>query len=59
MRVYCPLGKETFDGATTETAPPEEIVAELRYADAMLNTGKDCAGVFQAALEASESTFES
>jgi len=36
---------------------PEEIVAKLRDADAMLNTGKDLAGVFQV-LEASESTFE-
>ena len=36
---------------------PEQIVAKLRDADAMLNAGKDVAHVLQA-LEVSESTFE-
>ena len=36
---------------------PEQIVAKLRDADAMLNSGKDLAVVLQA-LEVSESTFE-
>ena len=36
---------------------PEEIVAKLRDADAMLNAGKDLAAVLQA-LEVSESTLE-
>jgi transposase-like protein len=36
---------------------PEEIVAKLRDADAMLNAGKDLAAVLQA-LEISESTLE-
>ena len=37
---------------------PEEIVAKLRDAEAMLNAGKDLAAVLQA-LEVSESTLES
>jgi len=36
---------------------PEQIVAKLRDADAMLNSGKDLAVVLQA-LEVSESTYE-
>jgi putative transposase len=36
---------------------PEEIVAELRDADAMLNAGKDLAAVLQA-LEFSESPLD-
>ena len=36
---------------------PEQIIAKLRDADAMLNTGKDLAVVLQA-LEISESTYE-
>ena len=36
---------------------PEEIVAKLRDADAMLNAGKDLAAVLQA-LEVSESTLD-
>ena len=36
---------------------PDEIVAKLRDADAMLNAGKDLAAVLQA-LEASDSTLE-
>ena len=36
---------------------PEEVVAKLRDADAMLNAGKDMAAVLQA-LEVSESTLE-
>jgi transposase-like protein len=36
---------------------PEEIVAKLRDAEAMLNAGKDLAAVLQA-LEVSESTFD-
>jgi putative transposase len=36
---------------------PERIVAKLRDADAMLNSGKDLAVVLQA-LEVSESTYE-
>jgi putative transposase len=36
---------------------PEEVVAQLRDADAMLNAGKDLAPVLQA-LEVSESTLE-
>ena len=36
---------------------PEEVVAKLRDADAMLNAGKDLAAVLQA-LEVSESTLE-
>ena len=36
---------------------PEEVVATLRDADAMLNAGKDLAAVLQA-LEVSESTLE-
>jgi len=36
---------------------PEEIVAKLRVADAILNAGKDLAAVLQA-LELSESTLE-
>ena len=36
---------------------PEQIVAKLRDADAMLNSGKDLAVVLQT-LEVSESTFE-
>ena len=36
---------------------PEQIVAKLRDADAMLSAGKDIAVVLQA-LEVSESTFE-
>jgi putative transposase len=36
---------------------PEEIVAKLRDAEAMLNAGKDLAVVLQA-LEFSESTFD-
>ena len=35
---------------------PEQIVAKLRDADAMLNAGKDLAAVLQA-LEVSESTY--
>jgi hypothetical protein len=35
---------------------PEQIVAKLRDADAMLNAGKDLAAVLQA-LEISEATF--
>jgi hypothetical protein len=35
---------------------PEQIVRKLRDADAMLNSGKDLAGVLQA-LEVSESTY--
>ena len=36
---------------------PEQIVAKLRDADAMLNAGKDLAAVLQA-LEVSDSTLE-
>jgi hypothetical protein len=36
---------------------PEEIVAKLRDANAMLNAGKDLAAVLQA-LEVSESTLD-
>ena len=36
---------------------PEEVVAKLRDADAMLNAGKDLAAVLQA-FEVSESTLE-
>ena len=36
---------------------PEQIVAKLRDADAMLNSGKDLAVVLQT-LEVSESTYE-
>jgi putative transposase len=36
---------------------PDEIVAKLRDADAMLNVGKDLAAVLQA-LEVSDSTLE-
>jgi len=36
---------------------PEEIVAKLRDADAMLNAGKDLAAVLQA-LEVSDSTLD-
>lgn len=36
---------------------PEQIVAKLRDADAMLNAGKDLAAVLQA-LEVSESTLD-
>jgi transposase-like protein len=36
---------------------PEQIIAKLRDADAMLNSGKDLAVVLQA-LEISESTYE-
>jgi putative transposase len=36
---------------------PDEIVAKLRDADAMLNAGKDLAAVLQA-LEVSDSTLE-
>ena len=36
---------------------PDEIVAKLRNADAMLNAGKDLAAVLQAA-EVSDSTLE-
>jgi putative transposase len=36
---------------------PEEVVAKLRDADAMLNVGKDLAAVLQA-LEVSESTLD-
>ena len=36
---------------------PEQIVAKLRDADAMLNAGKDLAVVLQS-LEVSESTYE-
>ncbi len=36
---------------------PEEIVARLRDADAMLNAGKDLAAVLQA-LEISDTTFD-
>lgn len=36
---------------------PEEVVAKLRDADAMLNTAKDLAAVLQA-LEISESTLD-
>ena len=36
---------------------PEEIVAKLCDAEAMLNAGKDLAAVLQA-LEVSESTFD-
>jgi transposase-like protein len=36
---------------------PEEVVAKLRDADAMLNAGKDLAAVLQA-LEVSESTLD-
>ena len=35
---------------------PEQIVRKLRDADAMLNAGKDLAGVLQA-LEISEATY--
>lgn len=37
---------------------PEDVVAKLTDADAMLNAGKDLAAVLQA-LEISESTLES
>lgn len=40
-----------------KTHRPEEVVAKLRDADAMLTTGKDLAAVLQA-LEISESTLE-
>ena len=36
---------------------PDEIVAKLRDADALLNAGKDLAAVLQA-LEVSDSTLE-
>ena len=36
---------------------PEEIVAKLRDADAMLNAGKDLAAVLKT-LEVSKSTFD-
>lgn len=36
---------------------PEQIVAKLRDADVMLNTGKDLAAVLQS-LEVSQSTYE-
>ena len=36
---------------------PEQIVAKLRDADVMLNTGKDLAAVLQT-LEVSQSTYE-
>jgi putative transposase len=36
---------------------PEEIVAKLRDAEAMLNVGKELAAVLQA-VEVSESTFD-
>lgn len=36
---------------------PEQIVAKLRDADVMLNTGKDLAAVLQA-LEVSEATYQ-
>jgi putative transposase len=36
---------------------PEEVVAKLRDADAMLNTGRDLAAVLQT-LEVSESTLD-
>ena len=66
MKVYCPCGEEAFDDEeTTEEAQarrgrkkhrPEEIVAKLRDADAMLNAGKELAVVLQT-LEISEATL--
>jgi len=52
------LGKEIF--MTTrgrKRHSPEQIIAKLRDADALLNAGKDLAVALQA-LEISESTYE-
>jgi putative transposase len=51
------MGKETL--MTTRRRKrhsPEQVVAKLRDADAMLNAGKDLAAVLQA-LEVSEATY--
>jgi hypothetical protein len=57
IKVYALLG----EGASMTSKPrlkhgPEKIVAKLRYADGMLNAGKDLAAVLQA-LEISEATL--
>jgi putative transposase len=53
------LGKEIFEMTTKRRKrhSPEQIIAKLRDADAMLNAGKDLAVVLQT-LEASQSTYE-
>jgi hypothetical protein len=39
IKVYVPLGEETFDDIrTTEKHKPEQIVAKLRDADTILTT---------------------
>jgi putative transposase len=59
MKVFSPLGKETFSMSTKRRTrhSPEQIVRKLRDADAMLNAGKDLAAVLQA-LAISESTLD-
>jgi transposase-like protein len=51
-------GKETFEMTKNRARKhtPEQIVAKLRDADVMLNTGKDLAAVLQS-LEISEQTY--
>jgi hypothetical protein len=42
MKVYATVRKETFDDIKRlNKRKPEQIVAKLRDADAMLNAGKD------------------
>lgn len=57
MKVTRKPGKERLDvHQETQAACPEQIVAKLRDADAMLNAGQDLAAVLQR-LEISEATF--
>ena len=57
IRVYSPTREEAFDDVQTmDEAQAEQIVAKLRAADAMLNTGKDLTTVLQA-LEIGEATI--
>jgi putative transposase len=59
MKVSGPLGKEIRSMSTRRRKrhSPEQIVGNLRDADAMLNSGKDQAAVLQA-LEISQSTLD-
>jgi putative transposase len=50
------VGEETLMTKRRKRHSPEQIVAKLRDADAMLNAGKDLAVVLQA-LEVSESSY--
>ena len=57
MKVKAPAGEKlSITPRRRKKHEPEQIVAKLRDADAMLNAGKDLAAVLQA-LEISEATL--